>query len=110
MAERIRGLSISLDLDTLGVDRGLKDLKRSFRTFDSSMKTNMNNFRNSEKSAKNYETVIGDLTDTIDNQKANLKDLRKEHDAVAEAEGAHSESAQRLRTEINRQEIGRAHV
>ena len=103
MAERIRGLSISLDLDTLGVDRGLKDLKRSFRTFDSSMRTNMNNFRNSEKSVKNYETVIGDLTDTIDNQKANLKDLRKEHDAVAEAEGAHSESAQKLRTEINKQ-------
>ena len=103
MAERIRGLSISLDLDTLGVDRKLSSIKRSFRDFDSSMKTNMNNFRNSERSTKNYEKAIGDLTSTIDNQKNNLGDLKKQYDEVVKSEGAHSKSAQQLRTEINRQ-------
>ena len=103
MAERIRGLSISLDLDTLGVDRKLSSIKRSFRDFDSSMKTNMNNFRNSERSTKNYEKAIGDLTSTIDNQTNNLGDLKKQYDEVVKSEGAHSKSAQQLRTEINKQ-------
>lgn len=69
MAERIRGLSIGLDLDSTGLDRSLGTIKRSFKDLNSSLKTNMNNFKYTEKSVDSYKTTIRELDKAMQAQK-----------------------------------------
>lgn len=103
MAERIRGLSIDLDLDDTGITRSLGTIKRSFRDLNSSLKTNMNNFKYTEKSVDSYENAIEDLGTTIKGQQKNVSGLKKELDALTEAGKSHTKKASEIRQEYNRQ-------
>ena len=82
MAERIRGLSIDLDLNDTGVNRSLASIRRSFRMFNQELRTNMNNFKVNEKSTESYKQAIKDLNGTLDSQKKNLNDLVKQYDKL----------------------------
>ena len=49
MGERIKGLSIGLDLDSANLNRSLTEIKRNFRTLNSDLKlteTTLNILRN----------------------------------------------------------------
>ena len=103
MAERIRGLSIDLDLNDTGVNRSLASIRRSFRMFNQELRTNMNNFKVNEKSTESYKQAIKDLNGTLDNQKKNLNDLVKQYDKLQEEGKGNSRQAQNLATEISKQ-------
>ena len=103
MAERIRGLSIDLDLNDTGVNRSLASIRRSFRMFNQELRTNMNNFKVNEKSTESYKQAIKDLNGTLDSQKKNLNDLVKEYDKLQEEGKGNSRQAQNLATEISKQ-------
>nr|DAL52217.1 MAG TPA_asm: minor tail protein [Caudoviricetes sp.] len=103
MAERIRGLSIDLDLNDTGVNRSLASIRRSFRMFNQELRTNMNNFKVNEKSTESYKQAIKDLNGTLDSQKKNLNDLVKQYDKLQEEGKGNSRQAQNLATEISKQ-------
>lgn len=103
MAERIQGLSIGLDLDSMGVERSLSEIKRSFRGLDSSIRTNVNNMKYGEKSMSNYESTVTSLNEDITKQRKNLDDLGNKHAEAVREQGANSKAATRLATEYNKQ-------
>src|SRR5699024_7094543 len=103
MAERIRGLSIDLDLNDTGVNRSLASIRRSFRMFNHELRTNMNNFKVNEKSTESYKQAIKDLNGTLDSQKKNLNNLVKEYDKLKSEGKEGSAQAEKLATEISKQ-------
>ncbi len=103
MAERIRGLSIGLDLDSSGMDRSISAIKRSFRDLNSGLKTNMNNFKYTEKSIDSYKTAIREMDKAMQGQKSNVNALKKELDALTQSGQSHTKKASQTRQEYNRQ-------
>jgi phage-related minor tail protein/SLT domain-containing protein len=59
--ERIKGLSIGLDLDTVQLERGLTGLKDRLKTVDSAMKANLSSFDRGERSVEKYESTLQGL-------------------------------------------------
>lgn len=103
MAERIQGLTIGLDMETMGINRSLSEIKRSFRGLNSSIKLNTNNLRYGEKSVENYESTISSLNDDIVKQRKNLDDLGQKYKEAAADGNENSAAAQRLAAEYNKQ-------
>ena len=103
MAERIRGLSIGLDLDDTGISRSLGAIKRSFRDLNGSLKTNLNNFKYTEKSVESYEQAIDDLGSTIKGQQKNVGGLKSKLDELTQAGKSHTAEASKIRQEYNKQ-------
>ncbi|MRV34399.1 phage tail tape measure protein [Staphylococcus aureus] len=103
MGERIKGLSIGLDLDAANLNRSLTEIKRNFRTLNSDLKLTGNNFKYTEKSTDSYKQRIKELDGTIAGYKKNIDDLAKQYDKVSQEQGENSTKAQNLRQEYNKQ-------
>ena len=103
LAERIKGLSISLDMETSALNRSISEIRRSFRTLNSSMRTNLNNLRYGERSLKNYETHIESLNKDIKQQEKNLADTKKRLEEYHKAGKGNTRTAHQLAQEYNRQ-------
>lgn len=103
MGERIKGLSIGLDLDSANLNRSLTEIKRNFRTLNSDLKLTGNNFKYTEKSTDSYKQRIKELDGTIAGYKKNIDDLAKQYDKVSQEQGENSTKAQNLRQEYNKQ-------
>ncbi|MDM6552168.1 phage tail tape measure protein [Staphylococcus aureus] len=103
MGERIKGLSIGLDLDSANLNRSLTEIKRNFRTLNSDLKLTENNFKYTEKSTDSYKQRIKELDGTIAGYKKNVDDLAKQYDKVSQEQGENSAEAQKLRQEYNKQ-------
>ncbi|HDH7802236.1 TPA: phage tail tape measure protein [Staphylococcus aureus] len=103
MGERIKGLSIGLDLDSANLNRSLTEIKRNFRTLNSDLKLTGNNFKYTEKSTDSYKQRIKELDGTIAGYKKNVDDLAKQYGKVSQEQGENSAEAQKLRQEYNKQ-------
>lgn len=103
MGERIKGLSIGLDLDSANLNRSLTEIKRNFKTLNSDLKLTGNNFKYTEKSTDSYQQRIKELDGTIIGYKKNVDDLAKQYDKVSQEQGENSAEAQKLRQEYNKQ-------
>ncbi|WP_330948900.1 phage tail tape measure protein [Virgibacillus sp. MG-45] len=101
--ERIEGLSIGLDLETMKVDSGLKDLKSKLTLVNSEMKANMSAFDRGDKSVGKYETRLKGLNKKLEVQKAVTENARKTYDKMVEAHGEGSKEAEKAATEYNKQ-------
>ena len=55
MDEKLQGLTLEMSLDAIGVQEGMKGLKRQLGVVNSEMKANLSAFDNSEKSMEKYE-------------------------------------------------------
>ncbi|WP_432480445.1 phage tail tape measure protein [Staphylococcus aureus] len=103
MGERIKGLSIGLDLDAANLNRSFAEIKRNFKTLNSDLKLTGNNFKYTEKSTDSYKQRIKELDGTITGYKKNVDDLAKQYDKVSQEQGENSAEAQKLRQEYNKQ-------
>ena len=103
MAERIEGLSIGLNLDSMGLERSLGEIQRSFKSLGSSIKVDMNNLKYGEKNVASYKKTIDNLDESIVKQRKNLSDLKAKHEDAVRVQGANSKAAQKLASEYNRQ-------
>lgn len=103
MAERISGLSISLDLETAQVDRGLSQIKRSFRSLQRSASVNMNNMKFDSKDITTYKKNLDALSQSYDSQKQNVDDIKKRMDQMSAAGKDNTEAFKDLNGEYNRQ-------
>lgn len=103
MGERIKGLSIGLDLDAANLNRSFAEIKRNFKTLNSDLKLTGNNFKYTEKSTHSYKQRIKELDGTITGYKKNVDDLAKQYGKVSQEQGENSAEAQKLRQEYNKQ-------
>ncbi|CAC6519002.1 TP901 family prophage L54a [Staphylococcus aureus] len=69
MNEKVEGMTLELKLDHLGVQEGMKGLKRQLGVVNSEMKANLSAFDKSEKSMKKYQARIKGLNDRLKVQK-----------------------------------------
>ncbi|CDQ17940.1 phage tail tape measure protein [Halobacillus karajensis] len=101
--EKIEGLSIGLDLDSLKVERGLKGLKDRLKTVNSEMKSNMSAFDRSDQSLSKYETRLQGLNKKLGVQKQVTKEARAEYDKMVREHGEGSKQAEKAAREYNNQ-------
>lgn len=103
MAERIEGLSIGLDLDTLALDRGLTGLKDKLKTVNSEMKANMSAFERGDKSIERYETSLMGLNKKLEVQKRVVSEAKAEYEKMVKEFGQGSKEAEKAAREYNNQ-------
>lgn len=103
MAERISGLSISLDLDSTGIDRSLTQIKNSFSSLRRSAQVNMNNVKFDTKNITDYKRHVNELSKSYDAQKKNVNDLYTKMNDLKSAGKENTDEFRKLNTEYNRQ-------
>ncbi|WP_142829038.1 peptidoglycan DD-metalloendopeptidase family protein [Planococcus soli] len=99
--EQIQGLSIGLNLDTAGIQQGLKTLKGNLKGIDAEMKNNMSAFSKSEKSAEKYETRLGGMNKKLDATKEAVNAAKREHERMIEIHGEGSDKANKAGAAYN---------
>lgn len=103
MAERIEGLSIGLDLDSLALDRGLKGLKDRLQTVNSEMKANMSAFDRADKTVEKYETRLQGLNKKLEVQQRVVSESKAEYEKMVKEYGEGSKEAEKAAREYNKQ-------
>ncbi|MFK3938946.1 peptidoglycan DD-metalloendopeptidase family protein [Alkalihalobacillus sp. NPDC078783] len=103
MAERIKGVSIDLDLNTTKVERGMTGLKGTLKTVNSEMKANMSAFDKSDRSIGKYETRLSGLNKKLEVQTKITEEAEKKYRAMVEQHGEGSKEAEKAAQEYNKQ-------
>ena len=103
MAERIEGLSIGLDLDTMKIDSGLTDLRSKLRTVNSEMRANMSAFDRSDRSIGKYETRLNGLNKKLEVQKEVTEKARRNYEKMVNEHGEGSAEAEKAARAYNRE-------
>jgi len=101
MAERIQGLSIGLDLNTLGVDTGMTQLRSKMRLVNSEMKANLSAFERGEKSLGLYQDKVDGLNKKLEVQRAMTEKARQTYQKMVEVHGEGSIKAQNAAKDFN---------
>jgi SLT domain-containing protein/phage-related protein len=101
--ERIEGLSIGLDLDSLKVESNLTDLKSAMRQMNSEMKSNLSVFDRADKSMGKYQTTIDGLSKKILLQQKIVDKARISYEKMVAEHGEGSKEAQKAATQYNNQ-------
>lgn len=99
--EKIRGFTIELDLDSIKVDSGLKDMKSSMRQMNSEMRRNMSAFDFGEKSLEKYGTQLDGLNKKLELQKKTTESARKHYEKMVAEHGEGSRQAQEAAATYN---------
>lgn len=101
--ERIEGLSIGLDLDSLRLERGLTGLKDKLKTVNSEMKANMSAFDRSDKSIGKIETRLQGLNKKLEVHRQVTKEAKAEYEKMVKEHGEGSKEAEKAAREYNNQ-------
>lgn len=101
--ERIEGLSIGLNLDTLKVDSGLTDLRSSLRQVNSEMKANLSAFDRGDQSLEKYQATVDGLSKKIQVQQRIVDKARTSYEKMVAEHGEGSKEAQKAATQYNNQ-------
>ena len=103
MSERIEGLSIGLDLDSVQVESGLKDLNKKLALVNSEMKANLSAFDKGDASLKKYQTQLDGLNKKLEIQKTKVDSARQSYEKMAKAHGEASKEADAAATAYNKE-------
>lgn len=103
MAERIEGLSIGLDLDSVKVESGLKDLNKKLSLVNSEMKANLSAFDYGDKSLQKYQVQLNGLNKKLDVQKTRVESARQSYDKMVKAHGEGSREAEQAAISYNKE-------
>ncbi|MBM0064785.1 peptidoglycan DD-metalloendopeptidase family protein [Alkalicoccobacillus gibsonii] len=101
--ERIKGLSIDLDLNTVKVQRGLTGLKSAVKGMDREMAANMSTFDRSEKSVAKYETQLTGLNKKIEYQTKVVQESEAKYKDMVKTHGEGSKKAMNAAADFNKQ-------
>lgn len=103
MSERIEGLSIGLDLDSVQVESGLQDLNKKLALVNSEMKANLSAFDKGDASLKKYQTQLDGLNKKLEIQKTKVDGARQSYEKMAKAHGEGSKEAEAAATAYNKE-------
>ncbi len=101
--ERIEGLSIGLDLDSVKVESGLQDLNKKLALVNSEMKANLSAFDKGDTSLKKYQTQLDGLNKKLDVQKTRVDSARQSYEKMTKAHGDGSKEAEDAATAYNKE-------
>jgi|GEM_PF-1904912 len=101
--DRIEGFSIGLNLDTIRVETGLKDLRSQLRLADSEMKANLSTFNRGDKSIGKYETSVKGLNKRLEVQKQITDKAQKSYEKMVKEHGEGSIEADKAARNYNNQ-------
>ncbi|TEB41282.1 phage tail tape measure protein, partial [Flavobacterium circumlabens] len=76
--EKLQGLTLEMTLDAIGVQEGMKGLKRQLGVVNSEMKANLSAFDKSEKSMQKYQTRLNGLNNKLTIQKKMYNQAKQE--------------------------------
>ncbi|MDK9870145.1 peptidoglycan DD-metalloendopeptidase family protein, partial [Staphylococcus equorum] len=103
MAERIKGLSISLGLEENGIQKNVTDIKRSFRQLNTDLKLTDKLFSKSERSIEEYNDELGKLGTASKVLENNLNGLEDEMRSLDTTTAKGKRRATKLKNEYNKQ-------
>ncbi|MEK3856580.1 phage tail tape measure protein [Cytobacillus sp. FSL H8-0458] len=103
MTERIEGLAIGLDIDSLRLDRGLTGLKDRLKTVNSEMKANLSSFDRADRSVAKYETRLQGLNRKLEIQEQIVQASRQEYERMVQEYGEGSREAEAAARSYNNQ-------
>ncbi|WP_277627775.1 hypothetical protein [Priestia flexa] len=101
--ERIEGISIGLDLETLQLERGLTGLKDRFKTVNSELNTTLSAFDKGEKSIEKYEATLNGLNKKLELQKRIVSESRAQYEKMVKEHGEGSKQADAAARAYNNQ-------
>lgn len=101
--EKLKGMTIELDLNTLKVNRGLTGLKDRLRTVNSEMRKNMSAFDYGDKSIEKYRTRLDGLNKKLEVQRAVTEEAKAEYKRMVAEYGEGSKQAEKAAREYNYQ-------
>lgn len=101
--ERIEGLSIGLDLDTLKVESGMTDLRSAMRQMNSEMKANLSVFDRGDQTLEKYQATVDGLSKKVQLQQKIVDKARSSYEKMVKEHGEGSEQAQKAATQYNNQ-------
>ena len=101
--DRIKGLSIALDLDTLQLERGLTGLRDRMRTLNSEMRANLSSFDKADKSVGKYQTKLDSLNKKLEVQTRIVKEAKARYEEMVKEHGEGSKEAERAARTYNNQ-------
>ncbi|MCT1577531.1 phage tail tape measure protein [Oceanobacillus kimchii] len=101
--QRIEGMSIEIDLETMKVNSGLTDLKSSLKTVNSEMKANMSAFDRGDKSVGKYETRLKGLNKKLELQRDITDKAKTSYEKMVAEHGEGSVEAEKAAREYNNQ-------
>ena len=101
MAERIEGLSIGLDLDTMKLDSGLTSLKSKMSLVNSELRNNLSAFDRGDKSVEKYQTRIDGLNKKLEVQKTVVDSAHKSYEKMVKEHGEGSKEAEKAARNYN---------
>ena len=81
--EVIKGFSIELGLDTLGVDEGLKGLNRTMQRVNSEFSRSLSAFDRGERSLSRYNTTVTGLNSKLEVQKKIVDTNKRAHESLS---------------------------
>ncbi|MGE7766481.1 hypothetical protein [Peribacillus sp. NPDC096540] len=102
--ERIEGLSIGLDLDTVALNRGLTGVKVKLRIVNSEMKANMSAFDCGNRSVSKYETRLSGLNRKLEVQKEVTKQAKVEYEKMVRGYGEGSKEGGKAAKSYNNED------
>lgn len=103
MPDKIEGLSIGLDLDSVKVESGLQDLNKKLALVNSEMKANLSAFDKGDASLKKYQTQLDGLNKKLDVQKTKVDSARQAYEKMVKAHGEGSREAEAAATSYNKE-------
>ncbi|WP_350300592.1 phage tail tape measure protein [Peribacillus frigoritolerans] len=101
--EKIEGLSIGLDLDTLNLNSGLTDLRSKMKLVSSEMKANLSVFDRADKSVVKYQTTLDGLNKKIELQRRITEKAQVAYRKAVEEFGEGSKEADKAAKSYNHQ-------
>ncbi|WP_316964948.1 peptidoglycan DD-metalloendopeptidase family protein [Staphylococcus arlettae] len=103
MAERIKGLSISLGLEENGIQKNVTDIKRSFRQLNTDLKLTDKIFNKSERTIEEYNAELDKLGTASKVLENNLNSLEGEMQSLDTTTVKGKRRATKLKNEYNKQ-------
>jgi TP901 family phage tail tape measure protein len=97
MVERIEGMSIGMDLDSIAVERGLTGLKDRLKTVNAEMRNQLSVFDRADKSVDKYTTIIDNLSEKIKIQEKIVASTKAEFEKMTAEYGAGSKEAEKAK-------------
>ncbi|MED1603653.1 peptidoglycan DD-metalloendopeptidase family protein [Alkalihalophilus marmarensis] len=101
MSDRIKGLSIGLDLDTMKVESGLTNLRSKLRLVNSEIRSNLSQFDRGEKSVEKYRTRIDGLNKKHEVQSRVVDSAKKSYEKLASDQNASAEAVEKAARNYN---------
>lgn len=99
----IKGMSILMNLQDVGVERTLKQIKNQFKTLSSEMSRSSSDFRNTERSMSTLSTRTKELRKGIEVTENSMKDISNQLKKMTLEEQRSSVEAEKLRLEYSKQ-------